>query len=88
MQSLDQVTQRCLGLTCKALKGVFHMIYPVDPITNRFNRKKYQFGLNLQASIDGEPILNWGFDDWYLPGCKDMVWGPDLGTLLITEVGL
>jgi hypothetical protein len=88
MQLLDPVTQRCLGLTCKLLESVFHMIYPRDLTSGIFNVKKYPFGLNLQASMDGEHVLNWGFDDWHLGGCRDVIWGPNLGTLLNGELSL
>ncbi|EPE34524.1 hypothetical protein GLAREA_10218 [Glarea lozoyensis ATCC 20868] len=64
------------------------MVYPRDPITGLFNAKRFQFGLNLQASVDGQHLLNWGFDDWYLTGCRDIEWGKDLGTLLYNEVTL
>jgi hypothetical protein len=63
------------------------MVYPRDPMTGLFN-KKYQFGLNLRASVDGQHLLNWGFDDRQLAGCRDIEWGNDLGTLLYNEVTL
>ena len=85
MESFDPVTQRCLGLTCKALESVFLRVYPKNPETGRFNIRKYQFGLNLQISVDGQDYLNWGFDDYFLGGCTKTVWASDLGYMLRDE---
>jgi hypothetical protein len=83
MQSLDPVSQMCLGLTCRSLHKVFHQIHGAEG--DGWNIRRRPFSLLMQASLCGKYLMNWWYDDWFLRDSTDIDWSRSLGELLYSE---